>query len=414
MERTRFSETGGVFMSAAAYRLSAAFVFVGFSASAVSTYVHARIFNDPTYVSFCDVNSTLSCTQVYLSQYGSIGGVPVAYLGLVWFMFAGALILVARRATSMFRAHLPAYLFLLSTLALAVVLYLAYTSFIVLGTICMLCVAVYVAVLGLFIVSGASTSNSMSQVPGLVMADIRILEGFPIGFGLMVALVIGSVLGGVWLRTSTVQGVTATAPATLSVVEREEFLGWWSSQPRVDLPIANEDAEVLVVKFNDYMCPPCQQTYLNYQSVFAKYQATRPGAVRLVIKHYPLDPECNQAVPNGIHYASCEAAVAVLLAGRGGEEKVRALEDWLFEHQATLSVSSVQAAARDIGGVDDFEAEYSSMLEQVRDDIALGVSLGVEATPTFVINGVRVTGGLTVQYFDAAISFELERAGVTQ
>ena len=78
MERTRFSETGGVFMSAAAYRLSAAFVFVGFSASAVSTYVHARIFNDPTYVSFCDVNSTLSCTQVYLSQYGSIGGFPVA------------------------------------------------------------------------------------------------------------------------------------------------------------------------------------------------------------------------------------------------------------------------------------------------------------------------------------------------
>ena len=104
----------------------------------------------------------------------------------------------------------------------------------------------------------------------------------------------------------------------------------------------------------------------------------------------------------------------MLLAGRGGEEKVRALEDWLFEHQATLSASSVQTAARDIGGVDDFEAEYSSILEKVRDDIALGVSLNVEATPTFVINGVPVTGGLTVQYFAAAIAFALERAGVTQ
>ena len=50
----------------------------------------------------------------------------------------------------------------------------------------------------------------------------------------------------------------------------------------------------------------------------------------------------------------------------------------------------------------------------MRDDIALGVSLNVEATPTFVINGVAITGGLTVQYFDAAIAFELERAGTTQ
>ena len=402
-------------MSLAAFRLSAVFVLVGFGASVASTYVHVRIFSDPTYVSFCDVSSTLNCTQVYLSQYGSIGGVPVAYLGLVWFMFTGALILAARRTTSPIRAHLAAYLFLLSTLALAFVFYLAYASIVVLGTICMLCVAVYVAVVGLFIVSGSSTtSTSISQMPGLIVRHMRVLKGFPFEFGLIVLLVLGSVLGGVWLRTTTeLEGVT-TAPATLSVSEREEFIRWWTSQRRVELPIMDEDAEVLVVKFNDYMCPPCKQTYLNYKSVFAKYEAIRPGAVRLLTKHYPLDPECNETAPNGIHYASCEAAAAVLLAGRGGEERVGALEDWLFEHQATLSASSVQAAARDIGGVDDFEAEYSSILEKVRDDIALGVSLGVEATPTFVINGVPITGGLTLQYFDAAIAFELERAGTTQ
>ncbi len=54
------------------------------------------------------------------------------------------------------------------------------------------------------------------------------------------------------------------------------------------------------------------------------------------------------------------------------------------------------------------------MLESIREDIALGVTLGVEATPTFVINGVRITGGLTVPYFDAAIAYELERASGSQ
>jgi protein-disulfide isomerase len=220
-------------------------------------------------------------------------------------------------------------------------------------------------------------------------------------------------LGAAWLGEPTGQTSTVAPAAALSGVEREEFVRWWSAQPRVELPIEADGAAVLVVKFNDYMCPPCRQTYLNYRPVFAKYEAERPGAVKLVMKHYPLDPECNSTAPNGVHYASCEAAAAVLLAGRGGAD-VEALEVWFFDRQATLSPSSVQTAARDVGGVEDFEAEYPAMLDQIREDIALGVSLGVEATPTFVINGVRVTGGLTVPYFDAAIAYELERAAATQ
>ena len=44
-------------------------------------------------------------------------------------------------------------------------------------------------------------------------------------------------------------------------------------------------------------------------------------------------------------------------------------------------------------------------------DIALGNLLGVSATPTFFINGVKVQGGLQPQFFDAAIAYELKKAG---
>ena len=400
-------------MTAAARWLIVAFVLLGLGASAASTYVHAQLLGDPTYVSFCDVNDTVSCTQVYLSRSGSLAGVPVAYLGLVWFAFAGALLLAAQRGSAMLREHLPAYLFALSTVGLAVVLYLGYASFAVLGAVCMLCVTVYVAVVGLFVVSGAAASIPMSQVPGRALADLRSLKSSPVGLGLAATFVVASGLGAAWLGEPTGQTSTVAPAAALSAVEREEFVRWWSAQPRVELPIEADGAAVFVVKFNDYMCPPCRQTYLNYRPVFAKYEAERPGAVKLVTKHYPLDPECNSTAPNGVHYASCEAAAAVLLAGRGGAD-VEALEVWFFDRQATLSPSSVQTAARDVGGVEDFEAEYPATLDQIREDIALGVSLGVEATPTFVINGVRVTGGLTVPYFDAAIAYELERAAATQ
>jgi protein-disulfide isomerase len=51
------------------------------------------------------------------------------------------------------------------------------------------------------------------------------------------------------------------------------------------------------------------------------------------------------------------------------------------------------------------------VLEQVRADIALGRQLGVASTPTFFVNGVKIVGGLRPQFFDAAIAYELKKAG---
>ena len=388
-------------------RLLLAFILVGLVASASSVYVHYQLLTDPNYLSFCDINETVSCTQVYLSRYGSVWGIPVAYLGLVWFALGAILVAGSERGTSAFRENVPAYLFALSTLGLAVVLYLAYASFVQLNVVCFLCVMVYVAVAGMFLVSGAAASFPMTQLPARAWRDVRVMTASPAALAVAGAFIVAAGAGVVWLSDGA-EPSTAASVATISEEERAEFIRWWQAQPRVDLPIDDDGATVVVVKFNDYQCPPCRQTYVSYHGVFAKYEVARPGAVRLITKHYPLDPECNQDAPNGVHRAACEAAAAVNLARRTGQDE--RMEAWLFENQATLSPSSVRAAARDVAGIEDFDAEYAGVLEAIRADIALGASLGIEATPTFVINGVRVTGGLTAAYFDAAITYELEQA----
>ena len=48
-----------------------AFAALGLAASSTSSYVHYQLLTDPGYTSFCDVNATVSCTQAYLSRYGS-------------------------------------------------------------------------------------------------------------------------------------------------------------------------------------------------------------------------------------------------------------------------------------------------------------------------------------------------------
>jgi len=86
------------------------------------------------------------------------------------------------------------------------------------------------------------------------------------------------------------------------------------------------------------------------------------------------------------------------------------LEDWLYTHQTDMTPASVRQAAREVGGVTDFDAKYAGTLELVKGDIALGQSLKVSQTPTFFINGIKVDGAWAPQFFDQAIAFELQRA----
>jgi protein-disulfide isomerase len=173
----------------------------------------------------------------------------------------------------------------------------------------------------------------------------------------------------------------------------------------VPIIIPAEGAKVLIVKFNDYQCPACGQSYLAYKSILAKYEAQAPGAVRMVLKDYPLNPNCNTGV-GMVHSAACEAAVAVRLARE--HKRGEALEEWLYTHQGEMTPASVRQAARDIGGVTDFDARFPATVELVKGDTTLGKQLGVKSTPTFFINGVKVEGMWIPQYFDQAIGYELQ------
>jgi uncharacterized membrane protein/protein-disulfide isomerase len=392
-------------MSKTSARLALVCALAGLAASGASAYVHYHLLRDPSYLSFCDVSATVSCTQLYSSRYGTLGGIPVALFGAIWFAFATLLAAAGLTARPSVQQGVPGYLFTGSTLALSMVLYLGYASFVLLKMVCILCVITYAAVIGLFLVSGAATSVPMISLPRRVSQDLKILFSSPLAIALTVLF-----LGG---AASTLaffprEGAPGAAPVASSQDQRSDFERWYTAQPRVPLVIPAEGAKVLVVKFNDYQCPPCRQSYMEYKSVFAKYESSQPGAVRLVLKDFPLDSKCNATVTTTLHPSACDAAVAVRLARE--HDRVVPLEEWLFANQPTLTPQAVRQAAREVGQVVNFDARYEMILEQVKADTAYGRQLGVRSTPTFFINGVKVEGALPAQYFDQAIAFELARA----
>ena len=56
----------------------------------------------------------------------------------------------------------------------------------------------------------------------------------------------------------------------------------------------------------------------------------------------------------------------------------------------------------------DFCARYKGEC-----DTASASALDVNATPTFFINGIKISGGLRPAYFEAVIEHELKKAGAT-
>lgn len=395
-------------MSSKSRTLLLAFALLGLGASTISSYVHYQLLTDPSYTSFCDVNASVSCTQAYLSQYGSVLGVPVAIAGVIFFAVAAVLAGVAGSAASRARENAAGYVFLLSTIGLAFALYLAWASYVVLGVFCILCAITYVSVIGLFVVSGGATTVPMTTLPGRAARDLRTVASTPAA--LVLLLVLGA--GGAVLIAAFPSEKSAAAAQEqafanyqpLTPEQRKQVEDWWAVQPVVDLPIPPADGtRVLIIKFSDYQCPACRTAFEALKPVLAKYDGQ---GVQFIKKHYPLEGECNPHAAGMNHYGSCEAAAAYEMAK--STPNLAKLDEWFFDNQQALSREVVRDAAKTQAGIPDFDARYEAALQTVRTDASLGKLVQVSSTPTIFINGRRIPCCPPPGMYDALIDIALK------
>lgn len=390
-------------MTKRAALLALVFALVGLGASVTAAYVHYQVLQNPLYTSFCDINATVSCTEVYQSRFGTLWGVPVSIFGGIWFVCAALLSVGGLVARPQIRESIPGYLFALSTFALAAALYLFYASVFILKAYCPMCLLTDGAIIGLFIVSGAATSVPMTTLPGRLTRDLRVLVGNPLAIAVTVLFVAGAATTLAFFpREGSVEPGSTPAPTADQRSELERFM---ATATRIPLVIPRDGVKVLIVKFNDFQCPACGHSYLSYKPILAKYESQYPGAVRMVLKDFPLNSNCNPH-SSMVHPAACHAAVAVRLARE--HNRGEQMEEWLYTHQPGMTPDSVKQAAREAGQVTDFDAKYAATLNLVKADVAFGTELNINSTPTFFINGLKVEGEWAAQYFDQAIAYELQ------
>jgi protein-disulfide isomerase len=190
----------------------------------------------------------------------------------------------------------------------------------------------------------------------------------------------------------TFQGQTMTAsltPTNADPLEGARFVS------------GSKDAPVTIVEFADYQCPACS-VFANEVEGSFRTALVDSGKVRYAYRDYPLPSHANAML-------SARAAACANDQGR-----FQAMHQILYRGQNQWSASSgeqVLVQFKDYAGqtglnVDQFDACQRSGKhdQEILRDRDAGNRVGLEATPTFVINGFRVAGVLPVEGFQAIIN----------
>lgn len=176
------------------------------------------------------------------------------------------------------------------------------------------------------------------------------------------------------------------------------LVGWWgwgayervqNAVPPSDIDVitahekGNLEGKLVMVEFSDFQCPACR-----VQQEFVDAALDSFPEMKLIFKHFPLET---------IHPNAYNAAIAAEAAGVQGA--FWEMHDILFERQDEWSnfinpQNKFIEYAEELGlEVEQFRADLENevVIAKVDADVAEGDALGLNSTPSFFINGERIT-----------------------
>ena len=177
----------------------------------------------------------------------------------------------------------------------------------------------------------------------------------------------------------------AAAAAKLALSENKDEL---YNNPN-DYSIGPDDAEVTIVEFFDYKCPPCKASAKWVNAAPANYD----GKVRVVFKEFPI-----------LSAESIQASYAALAAGKQG--KYVEMHRALMSDRSKLADADIDRIAESVG-VDvkkmreDMKSE--AIKQAIEDNRSLAKKIQAGSTPTFIVNDTLHIGGVSASAYPGSV-----------
>jgi len=166
------------------------------------------------------------------------------------------------------------------------------------------------------------------------------------------------------------------------------------------------DSPVVLIEYGDFQCPGCGSAFPTVDKVVEKYK----DKIAFVFRNFPL---------TGIHPNARVAAAAAEAAGQQG--KFWEMYRMLYENQNSWSgLGTSERTDYFVSLAEDLELNRDTFLAHLSDntisqkinfDLAVGKKAGVDATPTFFLNGEKMTSETyqNEEAFEKAITDALEK-----
>ncbi len=348
--------------------------------SVVLEQIHIGIHTQPDFHSFCAIDRTVNCDIVAKSPYAVLFGVPLATWGIFGYAIAAVLSLWGAIKRSRLAAGCGLYLGIAFVASSAV---LGAISAFLITAVCILCIATY-GVNILFLASmllaarGPGIRDALAE-PWKVLRERT-------GRALLVLFVLGAAAGALIFAHPSYWNRTDPNPRTKPVTPTLPH----GIEPGGGHYLGAAKPAVTIIEFSDYECPFCRQSHTQLRALLERY----PNQLRVVHRHYPLDHACNTTLAGPMHRNACFAAAIAECAGL--QNRFWEANDYLFAEARMLHARSNAEIARDLSL--DLAALEACLQDRGPRTVALdldeGNRLGIQGTPTFVVEGKTYMGNL--------------------
>jgi len=202
-------------------------------------------------------------------------------------------------------------------------------------------------------------------------------------WAIIAVVVIGSIFGIVKLASKSQTTGSDNLAITVSAINDNENIK------------GDKEALATLIEYSDFQCPACG----SYYPILKKINEDLGAKVRFAYRHFPLPQHKNAKL----------AATVAEAAGLQG--KFWEMHDLIFQNQSDWSEDKNAAIlfakyAQDVGlDLARFQTDVASgdIKAKIENDYKSGIKAGVNSTPSFFLNGKKITNPRNYDEFKNAI-----------
>jgi protein-disulfide isomerase len=164
-----------------------------------------------------------------------------------------------------------------------------------------------------------------------------------------------------------------------------------------------DDAPVTIIEFGDLECPFCARAFSEIET---EVNTTHKGKVRLIFKHFPLN----------IHPWAMQAAIAAECVRRQNPKAFWPFVNDVYRDQGAINPQNLRDhVGTYVGQLGLDQQVFNACImapgaeAQVIQDRDEGTAIGVNSTPTFLVNGIELVGLPSDKTFEYVVNSELKQ-----